>query len=91
MSQAAKAHGVTGPGEDALLATATRAQALGEALTALLTRLYDFADWQLANVTETQARALEPELAALGALFAELTAGTAALVGEVDCWCARLG
>lgn len=47
MSQATKAHGVTGPEEDALLATATHAQALGEALIALLTRLHDFADWQL--------------------------------------------
>ena len=31
------------------MATATHAQAFREALTALLTRLYDFADWQLAR------------------------------------------
>ena len=81
---------MTGPGEDALLATATQAQALGAALTELLTRLYDFADWQLVNVTEAQARELEPELAPLGASFAGLAARTAALVGEVEEWCARL-
>ena len=81
MSQAPRAHGVTSPGEDVLLTTATQAQALGEALTALLTRLYDFADWQLVNVTEAQARDLEPELAALAVSFAELTASTAGLVG----------
>ncbi len=90
MSQPTKAHGVTRPGGDSLLATATHAQALGEALTALLTRLYDFADWQLVNVTEAQAREIEPELAALGASFAELAASTAALVGQVDEWCTRL-
>lgn len=90
MSQATKARGVTGPGEDILLAAATHAQALGEALTALLMRLHHFADWQLLNVTEAQARLLELEFAALGTLFAELTAGTAGLVGEVDGWCARL-
>lgn len=90
MSQATKAHGAAGPGEQALLATATHAQALGEALTALLTRLYHLADWQLVNVTEAQARDLEPELAALGASFAELAASTTALVGEVDGWRARL-
>jgi hypothetical protein len=90
MSQVTKAHGATGPGEDALLATATHAQALGEALIALLTRLHDFADWQLLNVTEAQACSLEPEFAALGASFAELTAATAGVVREVDGWCARL-
>jgi hypothetical protein len=90
MSQITRAHGVTGPGEDALLATAIHAQALGEALMALLTRLHDFADWQLLNVTEAQACSLEPEFAALGASFAELTAGTAGVLGEVDGWCARL-
>ncbi len=89
MSRASKVP-VTGPGEDALLATATHAQALGEALTELLSRLYDFADWQLVNVPEAQARELESELAPLGASFAGLAARTAALVGEVEEWCARL-
>lgn len=82
---------VPGRGEEALLATATPARALAEALNNLVIRLHDFADWQLVNVTETDAVGLEPELAALRRSLSWLTTGSGVVLGEVDTWCARLG
>lgn len=80
-----------GPGEEALLSTANQAQLLGEGLNSLMLRLYDFADWQLLNVTEAEACALDPDLASLRSLFCELARTAEALVTEMDAWCDRLG
>ncbi len=91
MSERSEAAGFCGPGEEVLLATASSAQVLTEQLNAAVLRLYDFADWQLLNVTEAEATALDSELARLRGSFAELGRGVAAVVAEVDAWCARLG
>ncbi|MBW3613993.1 MAG: hypothetical protein KY439_01605 [Actinobacteria bacterium] len=84
-------HALCGSGEEGLLATASSAQVLSEQLNGAVLRLYDFADWQLLNVTEAEATALDSELARLRGLFAELGRGVAAVVAEVDAWCARFG
>ena len=91
MSERSEAAEFCGPGEEVLLATASSAQVLSERLNAAVLRLYDFADWQLLNVTEAEATALSGELARLRGLFAKLGRGAAAVVAEVDAWCARLG
>lgn len=91
MSEPSEAAEFCGAGEEVLLATASSAQVLSEGLNGAVLRLYDFADWQLLNVTDAEATALGGELARLRGLFAELGRGAAAVVAEVDAWCGRLG
>lgn len=91
MSEQSETAECCGAGEEALLATASSAQVLSERLNAAVLRLYDFADWQLLNVTDAEATALDGELARLRGLFAERGRGAAAVVAEVDAWCGGLG
>ena len=91
MAERSEAAECCGAGEEVLLATASSAEVLSEGLNAAVLRLYDFADWQLLNVTEAEATALDGELARLRGLFAEVGRGAAAVVAEVDACCGRLG
>lgn len=91
MSEPSEVGSPCGPGEEALLSTANEAQVLSEGLNSVMLRLYDFADWQLLNVTEAEACVLDPDLASLRSSFCELARRAEALVAEMDAWCGGLG
>ncbi len=85
---------VAGPpvrtGEEVLLATALAAATLTEDVNRLVERLYDFADWQLLNVTDEEALDLEATLAALQQAFVRHCAQARVLVADTDGVAARL-
>jgi hypothetical protein len=78
-------------GQEVLLATALAAATLSEDVNRLVERLYDFADWQLLNVTDEEALDLEATLGALHRGFVRHCAQARVLVADIDEVAARLG
>ncbi len=84
MTDTAQAGPSVRTGEEVLLATALAAASLTEDVTRLVERLYDFADWQLLNVTDEEALDLEATLAALQQAFVGHCAQARVLVADID-------
>ncbi len=86
---------VAGPpvrtGEEVLLATALAAATLTEDVNRLVQGLYDFADWQVLNVTDEEALDLGAALVALHRGFVRHCAQARTLVADIDDVAARLG
>ncbi len=89
MTDTAQVAGVR-TGEEVLLAAALAAARLTEDVSRLVERHYDFADWQLLNVTDEEALDLEATLAGLQQAFVRHCTQARALVADIDEVAARL-